>query len=106
MGGAGMPCPNCNPSSEDKPPRLPKGLSLITDKRGPALSSPQKKPGLDVEEQAGLLAECRSKGARIGTPFSPMLALDRNVGRSMAGRRATFRYRAAVYLQGVRQARR
>jgi hypothetical protein len=26
-GGAGMPCAKCNPSSEDKPPRLPKGSS-------------------------------------------------------------------------------
>jgi hypothetical protein len=25
-GGAGMPCPQCNPSSEDEPPRLPKGF--------------------------------------------------------------------------------
>jgi hypothetical protein len=26
-GGAGMPCPKCNPSSgQDKPPRLPKGF--------------------------------------------------------------------------------
>jgi hypothetical protein len=26
-GGAGMPCPKCNPSSQDEPPRLPGGLS-------------------------------------------------------------------------------
>jgi hypothetical protein len=26
-GGAGMPCPKCNPSSgEDEPPRLPRGF--------------------------------------------------------------------------------
>jgi hypothetical protein len=25
-GGAGMPCPKCNPSSQDEPPRLPKGF--------------------------------------------------------------------------------
>ena len=25
-GGAGMPCPKCNLSSEDEPPRLPKGF--------------------------------------------------------------------------------
>ena len=25
-GGAGMPCPKCNPSNQDKPPRLPKGF--------------------------------------------------------------------------------
>ena len=25
-GGAGMPCPACNPSTPDEPPRLPKGF--------------------------------------------------------------------------------
>jgi hypothetical protein len=25
-GGAGMPCPSCNPSDRDHPPRLPKGF--------------------------------------------------------------------------------
>ena len=25
-GAAGMPCPNCNPSDKDHPPRLPRGF--------------------------------------------------------------------------------
>jgi len=31
-GGAGMPCPTCNPSSKDDAPRLPRGLSLMANK--------------------------------------------------------------------------
>jgi hypothetical protein len=28
-GAAGMPCPNCNPSDRDHPPRLPAGFRRV-----------------------------------------------------------------------------
>jgi hypothetical protein len=30
-GGAGMPCPDCNVSNEDNPPRLPEGFQVDED---------------------------------------------------------------------------
>ncbi|NWL36220.1 hypothetical protein FBF71_02695 [Bradyrhizobium elkanii] len=33
-GGAGAPCPQCNPSDEDNPPRPPKGFRTEFDKEG------------------------------------------------------------------------
>ena len=32
-GGAGMPCPDCNPSDRDHPPRPPAGF--VPDDKGP-----------------------------------------------------------------------
>ncbi|MEO8596430.1 MAG: hypothetical protein ABI759_24135, partial [Candidatus Solibacter sp.] len=33
-GGAGMPCPMCNPSDPDNPPKMPDGYRTIFDKDG------------------------------------------------------------------------
>jgi hypothetical protein len=33
-GGAGMPCPKCNPSDLDRPPRPPTGMRIEYDKKG------------------------------------------------------------------------
>jgi hypothetical protein len=33
-GGAGMPCPKCNPSDLDHPPRPPTGTGIEYDKKG------------------------------------------------------------------------
>jgi hypothetical protein len=33
-GGAGMPCPNCNPADERTAPRPPKGFRVVLDKKG------------------------------------------------------------------------
>ena len=33
-GGAGAPCPVCNPSDRDNPPKMPDGYKTILDKDG------------------------------------------------------------------------
>ena len=33
-GAAGMPCPICNPSDEQSPPKMPPGFKVDTDKNG------------------------------------------------------------------------
>jgi len=33
-GGAGMPCPNCNPADERTAPRPPEGFKTQADKKG------------------------------------------------------------------------
>jgi hypothetical protein len=38
-GGAGMPCPNCNPAEEGTVPRQPKGSRTDVDKKGGAIDA-------------------------------------------------------------------
>jgi hypothetical protein len=33
-GAAGAPCPICNPSDGEKPPRMPSGFKVAVDKKG------------------------------------------------------------------------
>jgi hypothetical protein len=35
-GGAGVPCPACNPSDQDNPPKMPKGYATLVSRDDPA----------------------------------------------------------------------
>ena len=75
-GGAGMPCPRCNLSDADIPPRLPRwlGLSVFAlAKTGRLSPMPKKNPALTaLTDKLEALQQSFASAQRTPAPLQPL----------------------------------